>query len=82
LIYRLSSEPNQLNVIAKSDTFKFIGLGYGGFLTTAFLSSCTAFFSLVKGVILVNSSYSLTHKYREVLSSLFGLYSVSDPTTE
>jgi len=78
----LSSEPNQLNITGKSDTFKFIGLGYGGFLTTAFLSSCTAFFSLVKGVTLVNSSYTLNHKYREVLSSLVELYSVSDPTTE
>jgi pimeloyl-ACP methyl ester carboxylesterase len=81
LIYRLSSEPNQLNIISKSDTLKIIGFGFGGYLTASFLSSCPALYSSVSGVTLVNAAFSMTQKYKSTYESLLSLYSVSDPTT-
>jgi hypothetical protein len=40
LIYRLSSYPNQLNIFQAGDTFKIVGMGYGGYLAQSFMSLC------------------------------------------
>ena len=60
LIYKLSSEPNQMNIISKQDTFKIVGFGFGGFLATSFLSACPSYYPLVKGIALINSAFALT----------------------
>jgi hypothetical protein len=82
LIYRLSSEQNQLSVIGKSDKFKFLGFGFGGYLATCFLSSCPSLYPLTTGVALVNSAFSLTQKSKSTFEDLLQLFSVEDPTTE
>jgi pimeloyl-ACP methyl ester carboxylesterase len=82
LIYRVSSYPNQLNIVQQGETFKLVGLGYGGYLVQSYLALSPEIQSIVKGVMLVNSSSYCTKKYREIYSSLLQLYSVEDPVTE
>lgn len=70
-----------MNIVGPDDTFKIIGLGFGGYLAQYFLSSCPILFPLFKGVMLVNSTPYCTPKYKEVFKSLLSLYSVEDPVT-
>jgi hypothetical protein len=70
LIYRLSSSPNQLNIIGVGDTIKAIGMGYGGFLLQSYMSFCPSTFLLIQQILLFNSSPYCTNKYREVFTSL------------
>lgn len=67
LIYRLSSEPNQLGIIGKTDSYKFIGFGYGGYLLASYISACPILHDSVKGVTLINTAYSMTQKYKSIL---------------
>jgi hypothetical protein len=40
LIYRVSAYPNQLNIVQQGESFKLVGLGYGGYLVQSFLALC------------------------------------------
>ena len=64
LLYRLSSEPQQMGVIGKDDSLKFMGLGIGGFFTASFLSTCPVLQSMVDRVMLVNVPYHCTPKIK------------------
>jgi pimeloyl-ACP methyl ester carboxylesterase len=64
LLYRLSAFPNQLNIITTEDSIKLIGMGYGGYLAQSFMSLCPETFSLIKGVLFVNTSPYCSKKYR------------------
>lgn len=56
LMFRLSGEKNQMGVIdIRKDTFKFIGIGYGGYLTASFLANNTILHEMTAAVLLVNS---------------------------
>ena len=76
LIYRLSYNASQLNIIASGDSVKIIGMGYGGFLAQSYLALCPEMASLVQQMLLVNSSPYLTKKCKEVFTSLKELFSV------
>jgi hypothetical protein len=82
LIYRLSSEPNQLNIMGKQDRIKLIGFGYGGYLAASFISSSFMISAMVSAVILVNTPWTITKKYKEIYTSLLEVYSVEERTTE
>ncbi len=81
LLYRLSSQPNQLGIVQEGDPYKLIGMGYGGYLVQSYMSLCPEVHSLVNGIMLVNSSPYCTKKSREIYTSLLQLYSVEDPVT-
>ena len=57
LIYRLSSEQNQLNIFSKKDLIKFIGFGIGGFLVSSFLSLNFSLCQIVPGITVLNSGF-------------------------
>lgn len=76
LIYRLSYNASQLNIIASGDSIKIVGMGYGGFLAQSYLALCPEMASMVQQVMLVNSPPYLTKKYKEVFTSLKDLFSV------
>jgi hypothetical protein len=82
LLYRLSSAPQQLNIIGPKDTLKLIGFGYGGYMLSTFLSSCRSLFPIVKGVMLVNSAFGLTERLKSIYQSLLEVFSIEDKTTE
>jgi pimeloyl-ACP methyl ester carboxylesterase len=70
LFYRLSSYPSQLNIVQTGESFKLIGMGYGGYLVQSYMALCPEIHSIIKGVMLVNSSPYCTKKSREIYSSL------------
>ena len=67
LMYRLSTEREQLGFVNfRKDRFKFIGVGYGGYLLSSSLANSHQFYGKnLSGVMLINTYKNITGTIKE-----------------
>lgn len=83
ILYRLSGQKNELKIIdLEKDLFKFVGLGYGGYLLAQYIGHSYHYFNNISGIMIINSYMRMPDTYRQTLQNLLDLYSSDDPTAK